>query len=285
MPRSDALSDHAGCTEEHDIHGMRHARASHAIFRRVQEVTPARIAAPRFPLALPLLQDDVHVVQFPLDSYGDMADLAPMVDDEERHRMARLVRESHRRRFMVAHALTRLVLGRCLQVSPASLRFGIGPHGKPRLTGARLDLRFNLSHAGERALLAVAIGRELGVDIEKERRVDVLGIARRYFSPSEYLALASLPEDHRVGAFCRCWTRKESFLKARGEGLAFPLSGFEVSLAETAPQLLVACARAPTELDRWTMVSVAVDPGYAGAITAEGQGWRLTCWDSPVHGQ
>jgi 4'-phosphopantetheinyl transferase len=214
-----------------------------------------------------------------------MAHLAPMLHDEERHRMARLVRELDRRRFMVAHALTRLVLGRCLRVSPASLRFDIGPHGKPRLIGARLDLRFNLSHAGERALLAVAIGREVGVDIEQERSVDVLGIARRYFSTSEYVALISLPEEHRVGAFCRCWTRKESFLKARGEGLAFPLSAFEVSLAETASQLLVACASAPTELDRWTMLSVAVDPGYAGAITAEGRGWLLTCWDSPVQGQ
>jgi 4'-phosphopantetheinyl transferase len=250
----------------------------------VQEITRAKIAGPRFPLALPLLQDDVHVIQFALDSHEETADLTSMVDDEERRRMARLVRESDRRRFMVAHALTRLVLGRCLQVSPASLRFDIGPHGKPRLSGARLDLRFNLSHAGERALLGIAMGRELGVDIEKERRVDVLGIARRYFSPSEYLALASMPEEHRVGAFCRCWTRKESFLKARGEGLALALNGFEVSLAETAPRLLVACASAPTELDRWTMVSVPVEAGYAGAITAEGQGWRLTCWNRPVQG-
>jgi len=128
----------------------------------------------------------------------------------------------------------------------------------------------------------IEIGRELGVDIEKERRVDVLGIARRYFSPSEYLALVSVPEERRLGAFCRCWTRKESLLKARGDGLAFPLDGFEVSLAETAPQLLVACANAPTELDRWTMASVPVDPGYAGAVTGEGQGWRLTCWDNLV---
>jgi len=255
---------------------------AHAIFRRVHEVTRAHIARPPFPLAVQLSDDDVHIVQFSLNSYDDSTDLAPMLDDEERRRMARLVRESDRRRFLVSHALTRLVLGRCLGDSPRLLRFGRGAHGKPRLVDASLDLRFNLSHAGERALLAVAIGRELGVDIEQERRLEVLGIARRYFSPSEYLALVSVPEERRLGAFCRCWTRKESLLKARGDGLAFPLDGFEVSLAETAPQLLVACANAPTELDRWTMASVPVDPGYAGAVTGEGQGWRLTCWDNLV---
>ena len=135
---------------------------------------------------------------------------------------------------------------------------------------ARLDVQFNLSHAGERALLAVAIGRELGVDIEEERCVDVLGIARRYFSPSEYLALVSLPEERRVGAFYRCWTRKESFLKARGEGLAFPLSGFEVSLAQQRLFLGWAqgwCENARPEAER---VKAAINPHSSNRYRVNG---------------
>ena len=135
------------------------------------------------------------------------------------------------------------------------------------------DLRFNLSHAGTRALLAVSIGRDVGVDIERERPIDVLAVARRYFARDEYRALVALPEDLRVRAFYRVWTRKESYIKARGDGLSASLSSFVVSLDDTGDQLLLSSV--DEEPGAWTMVAVPVAAGYAGAVTAQGSGWRL----------
>lgn len=225
--------------------------------------------------AASLTDDVVHVLRFALD--GATADLMAILDEGERDRADRFVFDADRRRFIVAHAVTRLALARCLRVSPPSLRFHVGPHGKPSLAGTCRGLRFNLSHAGERGLLAIGVGRELGVDIERERAIEVLAVARRYFSSDEYHAIASLPDQERIRAFYRCWTRKESLLKARGEGLSAPLNGFVVSLQEHASQLLVA----PAEIaaGAWTITAVPTAAGYVGAVTAAGTGWRLACWD------
>ena len=105
-------------------------------------------------------------------------------------------------------------------------------------------------------------------------------MARHVFSFAEYAALGALPAEDRLKAFFRCWTRQESFIKARGEGLSFPLTGFDVSFADTPP-LLLGCRAAPGELARWTMISVEVEEGYAAALTGEGTGWRVIPWTAP----
>jgi 4'-phosphopantetheinyl transferase len=227
--------------------------------------------------ALPerLAIDRVTVVTFSLDCDADPAVLASLLDDRERERAAALAIAADRRRFLVAHAITRLVLGHYLDLPPADVKFTVDAHGKPRLADARSDVRFNLSHAGDRALLALSIGRDVGIDIEKERPVEALNIARRYFAPAEYQALASLAPAEVVGAFFRCWTRKESFLKARGEGLAGRLDGFAVTLERTSCPLPFTARDIPP--DQWTMISVPVEAGYAGALTAAGNEWELAC--------
>jgi 4'-phosphopantetheinyl transferase len=216
----------------------------------------------------------VHVLCFSLDSFEPYcAELTALLDRAERARAARWVLERDRTRYVIAHALMRQVLGSSLDVPPSTLQFDVGPHGKPRLREAPFDLRFNLTHSGEQALLAVALGREVGIDIEAERPIDELALARRFFSPAEYAALAAVPD--RRAAFFRCWTRKESFVKARGDGLSFPLDGFDVGLEPQAEQLLMACRAAPAELARWTTRAVCVGSGFAAALTAEGRDWRI----------
>lgn len=233
---------------------------------------------PPFPARVELTPDDIHVVRFRLDEPCDES----LLDAEERGRAARFVFERHGRRFVAAHAWMRAVLGRCLDRPAASLRFAAGSHGKPRLVDPPADIRFNLSHAGERALLAVGLGREIGVDLEEERPIETLEIAQRFFASTEYACLESLPADERHAAFFRCWTRKESFIKAVGEGLSFPLKRFEVSLVrEDAPQLLLACRAPEQALARWRIVSLPIDRGYAAALTAEAGDWRVHRWQEP----
>ena len=141
-------------------------------------------------------------------------------------------------------------------------------------------MRFNLSHSGEYALLAVATGREVGIDIEKTVVCDYLDVATEVFSPYECAALKETPYDQRLDAFYRCWTRKESFVKAHGEGLSFPMNGFDVSLERYAPRLLLACDYAPREMARWTIMPVPSVVGYSASLTVEGTDCNCLCWDA-----
>jgi 4'-phosphopantetheinyl transferase len=202
--------------------------------------------------------------------------LPDILDEDERRRASRFVFDRDRRRFVAAHVATRAILGRYLNADPSSLRYAIGERGKPRLVEPPVDLRFNLSHAGERALLAVAVGREIGVDIEEVRVVsDLLRLAEDVFSAGEQERLRAASPAHLHDVFFRLWTRKESFIKARGEGLHFPLKGFDVSEVAEAPQLLLSCGAEPSDMDRWTIVALPCEPGYLAALTVEGRGFTV----------
>ena len=241
---------------------------------------------PRVPMCLHLSESDIHIVRIELDSVDVTDEQWTLLDEDERRRAERFVHESDRRRFVVAHALTRIILGRCVSRLPQSLRFAVASHGKPTLAEPSGRLRFNLSHAGDLALLAISHDHELGVDIECDRPIEALDLASRFFSPGEYIALSSLPPQQRQEAFFRCWSRKESFIKALGDGLSFPLDGFEVSLAdeptdESGGQILLACQAAPIELERWTIASLPIDRGYTAAVTASGRSWEMVRWQQP----
>jgi 4'-phosphopantetheinyl transferase len=240
-------------------------------------VIPSR----RLPSRLELQSNDVHVVLLRLDQAWPGAE--DLLDEDERARAGRFVFEPHRRRFITSHAWVRVVLGRCLDQAPESLRVTAGPRGKPRLVDAAVDLRFNLSHAGERALLAVTCGQEVGVDIEQERAIATSDLARRFFAPLEWQALQVMEASEQIPAFFRCWTRKEAFIKAIGDGLACPLNGFEVSLSDDeSPQLLRSCTAVAGGLERWRIVSVPVEPGYRAAVAAGPGEWRIVRWTEPA---
>jgi 4'-phosphopantetheinyl transferase len=200
-----------------------------------------------------------------------------VLDAHERARANRFVYERDRRRFINVHAAMRMVLATQLAVPPRSVNLVAGEHGKPRLAGSALDLRFNLSHSGERALLALTLAREVGVDIEQHRTCDTSSLARCAFSPAEFEALERLPPRDRAIAFYRGWTRKESFIKARGDGFSFPLDGFDVSLEADGP--LLGCRAAPAEIERWTVLNVPVEPGYSAALTVEGRNFEMVIVD------
>lgn len=199
-----------------------------------------------------------------------------ILDDEEQQRAQRFVFERDRRRFTAAHSAMRTTLGHYLGIAPEDVRFATAARGKPHLSNPARDIRFNLSHSGERALLAVTLGREVGVDIEQTREVsDMVSIAERVFSPSERDRLLQTPDDRQLEVFFRLWTRKESFIKALGEGMYFPLREFEVSTEADGSQLLLSCTAAPQSMDRWTTRSLPSEPGYTAAITVEGRDFTV----------
>jgi 4'-phosphopantetheinyl transferase len=230
----------------------------------------------------------VQVVAFTLDD--PVPGALEILDAEERARAARFVFDRDRARFIAAHAYLRLLLARYAGHPPAALRFTATTSGKPRLLEPPADVRFNLSHSGVRGLVALSVGIEVGVDIEAERPLALLDVARRFFAPGEVAALQALPAAERARAFFCGWTRKEAFIKAHGDGLGFPLDQFEVSLApDEAGQLLRSIAADPDATAHWRVASVAAPPGYAAAVAAEGTEWHIVeshvslgCRDQPL---
>ena len=216
-----------------------------------------------------------------------VAALHDLLSPDERARAGRFIFEADRRRYVVARGVLRTLLGRYLRVESAALVFRYGAHDKPSLaeTPGGRDVRFNLSHSYGWALHAFAVGREVGVDVERIRpETDVVGVAEYSFSPAEVASLMSVPEGQRREAFFNCWTRKEAFIKAHGEGISLGLSRFDVTLRPGEPAALLQFDQDPAEAARWSMRALDAGEGYKAALAVEGEGWDLKCWDYPDEG-
>jgi 4'-phosphopantetheinyl transferase len=228
----------------------------------------------------------VRVFHLRLDvGEAERARLSAWLSADERARAERFRFDRDRHRFVACRARLRELLGGSLEVAPEQVAFDYGPHGKPVLAGklGASGLRFNLSHAGERAAVALAYGCEVGVDIEQVGALpDAAQLAERFFAAAEIRALRELEPTDRIAGFFRCWTRKEAYLKALGDGLGRPLDGFAVSVGADEPARLVHVSGDPRESDRWTLHALAPDAAFVGAVAVEGRGSRLT--ESPFPG-
>jgi 4'-phosphopantetheinyl transferase len=228
----------------------------------------------RLPSLPALARGQVVVVEVGLEiEEGVCGSLLSILDEDERARAARFVRAHDRRRYVAAHAAVRLVLAHFLAADPRALRFEHNGNGKPRLAHpAGRDCQFNLTHSGARALVAVAGGGlALGIDIELHRAgVDTHALAQSVMSPAEQRAFAALQGTDQRAAFFRAWARKESFVKAIGEGLVCPLTSFDVSLEQHVGNALLACRYEPALGARWTTIPLDVGADAAAALTAEG---------------
>ena len=194
---------------------------------------------------------------------------ASVLSSDECARAEKFHFAEHRERWQTTRAILRLLLARYLEANASEITFDYNSHGKPALKDpARPDFHFNTSHSSDYAVFAVTRAGAVGVDIERIR--DDLPrheeIARRYFARGEYEHLQTLPESKRGRAFFECWTRKEAFVKARGDGLFSGLDQFEVSLA--APRLL-SIAGDTTAAARWWMAALPAVPGYTGALAVQ----------------
>jgi len=227
-----------------------------------------------------LAHGEVHVFLAALDTLPVGA-LAARLSAEERARAERFHFARDRQRFVGTRGLLRGLLGRYLGIEPFALRFAYGPRGKPSVMAGPGPgrMRFNVSHSGGLALLAFAWDRELGVDIELERPVpEADSIARSHFAPAERAALSRLTPAERPRAFFRCWTRKEAFIKATGDGLSRPLDAFEVTLAPGEPARLLRVEGDAREARRWWLEDLEPATGFAGALAVRGRPARLACW-------
>lgn len=229
--------------------------------------------------------DEVHVWRATLDQTpSQIQSFLHNLAADEQARAERFYCERDREHFIVARGVLRAILGGYLNRSPECLSFCYSSHGKPALAGEsdRDAIRFSVSHSHGVALYAVTRGREVGIDLERIRfDLAVAEIAERFFSRREVAMLRALPTEVQRQAFFRCWTCKEAYIKARGEGLSLPLDQFDVSLATGEPAAVLGTQRDPSEASRWSLQELTPAPGYVAALAVEGHGWRLTCWQWP----
>ena len=233
------------------------------------------------PLEVPALEEgEVHLWLLELEDSEAAQHLRNSLDDEERARADRFRFPRDEDRFVLCRMALRALLGRYLGQAPGRVRISIGRHGKPGLAGKDgRPLEFNLSHSERWAFLAFALGRPLGVDIERVDAAKVSdGVADRFFSASEAAAFRRVAGPDRDEAFFRCWTRKEAYLKARGEGLMISLQGFSVSIDLGEPARLLRSDGGEEELARWELRDLDPPVGYAGALAVAGTGWELRRW-------
>lgn len=241
------------------------------------------------PSEMPALRcDEVQVWLGNLDQRPErIAAFLATLSYDEQERASRYRFEKDRVRFIAARGILRRLLGSFLGTAPERLSFRYSDYGKPSLSPefSSARLRFNVSHSAARVLLAFSIGRELGVDIEEIRpNFATEGIAEKYFSAFEVNALRSLPNRVQAEAFFNCWTRKEAYIKAEGDGLSCPLDQFDVSLAPGDPASLLETRVHQRPASAWTMQSLDAGPGYKAALVCEGGDWRLGCWRWPDSG-
>jgi 4'-phosphopantetheinyl transferase len=182
---------------------------------------------------------------------------ATLLSDRELERARRFAFDADRGRYVVARALLRQLLAARLGARPESVE-------------PASDLRFNVSHCEDVAVYAFASGREVGVDVEAVRALpDADDVAACCFSRREHATYRALePRDRPLGFF-QCWTRKEAFIKALGDGLYHPLDRFDVSLAPGEPARILRVEDVPGDQCPWRLEAFSPVPGFVAAVVTE----------------
>jgi len=211
----------------------------------------------------------VHVWSVDLNNEQAINQYFKLLAEDEVERAAKFRFEKDRQHFVIARGVLRQVLSLYLAEKPDTIQFEYGKNGKPFLP--KKPLQFNLSHADEIALIGLTKEHEIGIDVEViNQKVEVERIAQHFFAKGEIESLMSLPKTQRHEAFFNCWTRKEAFIKAIGDGLSFPLGQFEVTLKPDEKAELLVTHFDKKERDKWSLFDLKIPQGYKAALAVKG---------------
>ncbi|MCX7123526.1 MAG: 4'-phosphopantetheinyl transferase superfamily protein [Gammaproteobacteria bacterium] len=209
----------------------------------------------------------LYLIHFP-DALPKLADCIKTLDSEETARMQRFYSEKLQQHFALTRGSLRQILGQHLNLDPADIRFEYSEQGKPFLKNHALQ--FNLAHSGDYCVIALCLQDCIGVDIERcsHAHKPYYGIAKRFFTRQEFLALAHCSIHEGEDLFYHLWTQKEAFLKAIGQGIAFGLDHFEVSTDKS--KAFVCNIQDPLFASKtWSSQSFTQPDGYRIVVTKE----------------
>lgn len=233
------------------------------------------------PAQHPALPDQaIHIWRVPLQQPpATLAHFKKQLIETENQRAGRFYFARDQRRYIVARGTLRLLLSRYLAQPTASLPIDYTKYNKPYLVGSNLN--FNVTHSGELALIGFVWHREIGVDIEYTGRIieDAAAIAQRFFSANENAIFQQLPQHQQQTAFYNCWTRKEAYIKAIGEGLSHPLDTFDVTLRPGEPAQFLSIDNNPTLTAQWSLTTLHPGRDYIAALAIQSPHTPLHLWD------
>lgn len=209
-----------------------------------------------------IITSDISIIEH--QKYFDL------LSKDEKLRTSKFRFAKDRKTYVVARGVLRILSGYYLNENSEEIKFEYEKFGKPKYKN-HTNLKFNVSHSGNIIIIGFVKEYELGVDIEYLKRgFDVLDIAENFFSRKEIKALHEIEKEDRIRAFFRCWTRKESFIKAEGRGLLFPLDKFSVTLDNDLEVSLIETHWNENEKDEWSLFSFIPYKDYIAAISVKG---------------
>lgn len=222
-----------------------------------------------------LKENEVHIYKTKLNKpEAEIKKLQQLLSEDELQRSQRYKLKHLTDNYIVARGILRKVLGSYLDLSPSSLKISYKDKGKPFLEGS--DLKFNLSHSNDIAVYAFTLTDEVGIDVEQVREVsDALQIARRFFSLDEYITLKEIDEVNTNLTFFNCWTRKESFIKAIGEGLSYPLEYFSVTLKPGDLPGMTWIRNKDLEANQWSMHNIEIESNYVSSLSIKNKNKKI----------
>lgn len=217
---------------------------------------------------LTLESNTVHIWQAELNlSNLILQQLEKLLSPDEKQRAQRFKFEKDRHSFIAARGILRTILSRYLRIDPEIIQFNYSPKGKPFLTQVSQPISFNLSHSTGKAVYAIALNQNIGIDLEAIRSIEALSLAKRFFCESEYRWLASLSPQQQNSAFFKLWTCKEAYLKATGEGLV-GLQDVEIDLPFHSPIQLLKISGQPELVKDWRLYPLPLEDDQFAATLA-----------------
>jgi 4'-phosphopantetheinyl transferase len=207
---------------------------------------------------------------------SDWREFLATLSPKEQTRAGKFAFEKLQRRFVFRRATLRKLLGHYLGMAPEQVGIELEAFGKPALAKnhRQSGIQFNLSTSEDFAIIGITQERALGVDIEYHKRhADYAKIAQRFFSPAEVTAFQELPEEQRLIGFYNCWTRKEAFIKAVGQGLSYPLTDFDVTLKPGEPPEVLRIEGG--DVANWKLAAFTPAEDFTAAVAATGGDWTL----------
>ena len=227
----------------------------------------------------PRLQLDTSIVVWMAQvstSREALVHLEAWLDPQDRQRAARFRLPEDRSRFILGRALLRKGVGHHLRRPPEEIELTYTQFGRPLLARDQ-GIQFSISHTHDWVALALTAGARVGIDLEYLRAmVDPIELAPRIFSDEDLEAFQALPADERAPAFFRAWTRKEAYLKARGEGIAEALRFVSVSFG-SEETILLRDRREASVTGSWRLHDLPAPADYMGSIACDEGRKELDC--------
>jgi 4'-phosphopantetheinyl transferase len=229
---------------------------------------------------LTLSDNEAHIWRADLDfNQSFQSSFLKLLSPDEKNRARKFRFNKDSQHFIAARGILRRLIGKYLEINPAEISFQYSEFGKPSMANNN-SLQFNISHSRNVALFAFTRKFNIGVDVEfVNPNIEVKEIAASFFSTNEIKNLLELPEKEQTLGFFNCWTRKEAFIKAVGEGLSFPLDKFEVSLEPNKSAKLLATYWQPEDVSKWSIYSLFPEPNFVGSLVIEGFVEKVKCWN------